>query len=368
MSLNLYVFDQSTLSPIGFLDVVTGLTWEERFADAGAFELWAPISEQNIAILQEDNLLWNGGDTAGLIEFKELTADDEDTQTIHVQGRLCECYLDFRTIYPAMIKTGKPSKIMRDLVTTHLISPTDTKRKIPNIQLDSNQTDYGTSISYQRTGSTVLIGCSDLGQAYAIGFKLKFLPSDKKFVFQVYQGTNRTMDQTSVTPVLFSSDLDDILESSYSHNKSDLRNFAYVAGEDSGSNRKVESVGNSSGLERRELFVDARDLQTENEDGTTISDSVYRAMLVERGKENLEDYKDIKSFSATLRTFGVTSYKYGTDFFLGDTVTVYDSRLKIKTNAMVTAAMMTYDESGEQLDLTFGYGQPTIATKLKRGI
>lgn len=368
MSLNLYVFSRDTLTPLGFLDVVTGLTWEERFADAGSFELWAPVNDQNIALLQEDNLLWNGGESVGMIEFKELTADDEDTQTIHIQGRMCECFLDFRTIYPAMIKTGKPSKIMRLLVENYLISPTDTKRKIPNIELDSDQTDYGSSISYQRTGSTVLIGCSDLGQAYAIGFRLKFLPKDKKLVFQVYQGTNRTMDQTAVTPILFSSDLDDILESTYSHNKSELRNFAYVAGEDSGSARKVESIGDSSGLDRRELFVDARDLQTENEDGSAISDSEYRAMLVERGKENLEDYKDIKSFSATLRTFGVTSYRYGTDFFLGDTVTVYDARLKVKTNAMVTAVMTTYDESGEQLDITFGYGQPTIATKLKRGI
>lgn len=366
--MNLYVFNQNTLEPIGFIDVITGLTWEEKFADAGSFELWAPLNDQNTSLLQEDNLLWKGGTSAGLIEFKELSVDDEGTQTIHVQGRLCECYLDFRTIYPALIKSGKPTKIMRDLVTNYLINPSDENRKIPNIQLESSPIDYGSSISYQRTGSTVLIGCSDLGQAYAIGFRLKFVPKDKVFIFQTYQGTNRTLDQSSNTPVLFSSDLDDILESSYSHNKLNYRNFAYVAGEDSGKNRKVKTIGNSSGLNRRELFVDARDLQTENDDGTTISDAEYESMLIERGKENLEDYKDIESFSATIRTFGVTGYTFGTDFFLGDSVTVYDSRLKIKTNAIVTSAVMTYDESGEQLDLTFGYSQPTIAAKLRRGI
>lgn len=365
MALQLYVFS-SDLTPIGFLDVVTGLTWEEKFADAGNFELWAPISDHNVSLLQEDNLLWNGGDSAGLIEFKELTVDDEGTQTIHVQGRLYECCLDFRTIYPALIKSGKPTVIMQELVKQYLISPMDSKRKIPNIVLDAQQVHYGDSISYQRTGDTVLIGCSDLGQAYAIGFKLKFVPKSKQLIFQLYKGTNRTMDQSNVPPVLFSSDLDDILESGYSHNKSDIRNFAYVAGEDSGSNRKVETIGSAEGIQRRELFVDARDLQSEKEDGSTISDSEYRAMLIERGKEDLEEYKEIEEFSATVRTYGVTSYRYGVDFFLGDTVTVYDSRLKIKTNAIVTAAMMTYDEDGERLDLTFGYSQPTIANKLRR--
>ena len=365
MKLNLYVFD-SSITPLGIIDGVPGLTWEEKFADAGSFELWCPLNSQNVELLQEDSLLWIGGESAGVVEFKELTSDEEGTETIHVQGRLAESYLDYRTIYPTVSMTGKISAILRKHVERNLINPTDMARKIPNIELASDQVPYGDSVSYQKTGDTVLLETSKLCEANALGFRLQFFPQLYKFVFRVYQGTDRTLDQSAVSPVLFSSDLDDILESSYSHNKSELRNFAYVAGEDSGTARKVQAVGSATGISRRELFVDARDLQSENEDGTAIPEAEYNAMLVERGKTSLEDYKDIESFSATLRTFGVTGYVYGVDFFLGDKVTVYDSRLKIRTNAVVTAVLQTYDEDGERMDITFGYEQPTIANKLKR--
>lgn len=365
MGLDLYVFS-SSITPLGVIDVVTGLTWLEKFSDAGNFELWCPLNDQNAEFLQEDNLLWIGGESAGVIEFKELTSDEEGTRTIHIQGRLAESYLDYRTIYPTVITTGTISDILRKNVYDNLINPTDTDRKIPLLELASDQTSYGSSTSYQKTGDTVLLEASRLCEANSLGFRVQFLPRQSKLVFRVYQGTDRTLGQSENDPVLFSSDLDDILESSYSHNKSESRNFAYVAGEDSGANRKVQTVGSASGLSRRELFVDARDLQSTKEDGTTISDTEYASMLTERGKTSLEDYKDIKSFSATLRTFGVTGYVYGTDFFLGDKVTVYDSRLKIRTDAVVTSVTKTFDENGERLDVTFGYEQPTLANKLKR--
>lgn len=561
MELNLYVFD-SSITPLGVIDVVTALTWEEKFADAGNFELWCPLNDQNAELLQEDNLLWTGGESAGVIEFKELTSDEEGTETIHIQGRLAESYLDYRTIYPTVSMTGKISDILRKQVENNLINPTDPARKIPNIKLASDQVAYGDSVSYQKTGDTVLLEASRLCEANSLGFRVQFLPRQHKFVFRVYQGTDRTLDQSVVNPVLFSSDLDDILESNYSHNKSELRNFAYVAGEDSGANRKIQTtcsgksalelkgftlleyiqatgnqytdlsvpatvntklvcdisydsvygddydwfvgnretsvnwllgycggkgcfwndsygydyagilslnertvltldlknlefssinekktinsivpstgnirlfIGNGSGfyksskckcfsvsiyennslthelvpvvqdstkipglydiigdrfyssltgtpfvsgpvsqeailsgLSRRELFVDARDLQSKRTDGTTIPEAEYNSMLIERGKTSLEDYKDIESFSATLRTFGVTGYVFGVDFFLGDKVTVYDSRLRVRTNAVVTSVLTTYDEDGERMDITFGYEQPTIANKLRR--
>lgn len=365
MGLDLYVFD-SSITPLGVIDVVTGLTWLEKFSDAGNFELWCPLNDQNTELLKEDNLLWIGGESAGVIEFKELTSDEDGTKTIHIQGRLAESYLDYRTIYPTVIMTGKISNILRRNVYNNLINPTDTSRKIPLIELASDQTAYGPSISYQKTGDTVLLETSRLCEANSLGFRVQFFPRQYKFIFRVYQGTDRTLDQSEVNPVLFSSDLDDILESNYSHNKSELRNFAYVAGEGSGTSRRVQTVGSAVGLSRRELFVDARDLQSEKTDGSTIPEAEYNSMLVERGKTSLEDYKDIESFSATLRTFGVTGYVYGVDFFLGDRVTVYDSKLKVRTNAMITEVMKTFDEDGERLDITFGYEQPTLANKLRR--
>lgn len=365
MDLNLYVFDNE-ITPLGVIDVVTGLTWEEKFADAGNFELWCPLNESNAALLKEDNIVWIGKDSAGIIEFKELAADENNTMTIHIQGRLAEAYLDYRTVYPRLEVTDKVGSVLRLLVYDTLIGPLDSSRKIPTLALAENQEPYGDSISYQQLGDTVLSEVSRLCEANSLGFRLKFYPYEQRFDFCVCRGTDHTVNQAENTPVLFSSDLEDILTSSYSHNKSDFRNVAYISGEGEGENRKTQQVGTAEGIFRRELYVDARDLQSEKEDGSSIPDLEYAAMLTERAKTTLEDYKDIETFSATIKTFGSMGYTYGTDFVLGDKVTVYDSRLKVQTDAIVTAVVYTYDEDGERIDLTFGYEQPTISAKLRR--
>lgn len=365
MKISLYVFDNS-ITLLGAVDVVTGLTWTEKFSDAGSFELWCPVNDHNAQLLREDNLLWAGGDTAGIIEFRELTSGEDGAQSIHLQGRLLTSLLDYRVVYPTLVASGTISQVMCQQVDTYLISPIDPKRKIPLLELDPNQQDLGPKVSYQKTGDTVLLESSKLGEANSLGFKVTFHPKDRKMVFRVYQGVDRTLDQSVVTPLLFASDLDDILSSNYSHNKSEMRNVAYVAGEDSGVNRKVREVGDFSGISRRELFVDARDIQTELEPGSTLPEEEYYSMLDERGRTSLEDYKDIETFSATLRTHGVTTYQYGKDYFLGDRVTIYDRKLKVKTNALITEVTTTWDENGKVLDVAFGYEQPTIANKLRR--
>lgn len=365
MGVDVYVFNNK-FALLGMVNIITGLSWNETFADAGSFELWCALTDQNISILQKDNLVWIKGDSAGVIEIRELSVDDSGIETLHIQGRLAECYLSYRTVYPAVSKSGKVSTVLREMVEKNITSPTDSDRKISCIELATDQVEYGESISYQQTGETVLKTLTDLCGIYSLGFRLQFLPKEQKFVFRVYQGTNRSINQSSVIPVVFSTDLDEILDSSYVYNQTDYCNFAYSAGEDSGSNRKVVTIGSASGLERRELFVDARDIQSEKEDGTTISATEYNDMLKERGNSKLEEHKVVQEFSANVRTFGNTGYIYGTDYFLGDTVTVYDRRLKVQLDAQVTSVTTSYDEEGEHLEVTFGYGQPTIADKLRR--
>lgn len=365
MELNLYIFDNS-INPLGIIDVVTGLTWEEKFADVGNFELWCPLNAHTVDLLQPGNLLWIGGDTAGVLEFKELV-HDETGQTIHVQGRLAESYLDYRTVYPKIAVTDKVSNVLQLIVNSTLISPTDSARQIGTVKLDGEQLELGDSISYQKQGGSVLTEIINLCEANALGFQLKFLPREKQFVFKIKQGTNHSIDQTENEPVLFSSELDDILESDYQINQSDLKNTAYVAGEDSGESRKMVSVGTSTGLNRREIFVDARDLQSKTEN-STIPEAEYVFMLYERGKTKLAEYPEVESFSATVRTFGTVGYTYGTDFTLGDTITVYDSQLKVKTDAIVNSVIRSFDEDGEHLELVLGYEQPTLASKLKKEV
>lgn len=119
-----------------------------------------------------------------------------------------------------------------------------------------------------------------------------------------------------------------------------------------------------SGMARRELFIDARDLQTES-DGKTLTISEYRELMRTRGVEKLADCPLAQSFESVVRTYNPT-YEYGADYYNGDTITVIDERLGLTVNAVVESAQRSVSCEGESLTLTFGYSTPTLYEKLRR--
>lgn len=119
-----------------------------------------------------------------------------------------------------------------------------------------------------------------------------------------------------------------------------------------------------TGLARRELYVDARDLQSETGE-TALTAAEYAALLTARGREKLAAAPLRRAFSAEVRTLSPT-YIYGEDFVLGDTVTVTDERLGVSADAVVTAARHTVGENGRTLTLTFGAAPPTLHEVLRK--
>lgn len=120
-----------------------------------------------------------------------------------------------------------------------------------------------------------------------------------------------------------------------------------------------------TGLSRREIFIDARDLQSDADPEKPLAPEEYTALLINRGQQKLAENQLVRSFSADVRTYDPT-YAHGDDFQLGDTITVTDERLGITIDAVAQAVERSVSKQGETLTLALGYGQPTIFDKLKR--
>ena len=171
--------------------------------------------------------------------------------------------------------------------------------------------------------------------------------------------------------VIFSTELEDILTSSYYTNNQDEKTLAYVAGQGEGSERAYIISGNnaSQGFGRKELYVDARDIQSKitNDDGTIteMTTHEYNELLNDRGVEKLADCDLIESFEAKMRMNG--QYIYGIDYFKGDKVIVEDADLGVQVFAKITEVNENYDDEYE-LEITFGYSYPTLIQKIKRQI
>lgn len=144
--------------------------------------------------------------------------------------------------------------------------------------------------------------------------------------------------QTENPYVVFSPKFENIANSNYLESKKEYKNVALVAGEGEGAERKTTSVGEGSGLERRELFVDARDISTTTEDNVTLSDEEYKKQLAQRGDEKLAESVAAQSFEGQVEM--TKMFEYGKDFFIGDIVQIaneYGMESRARISEIVTA-------------------------------
>lgn len=116
---------------------------------------------------------------------------------------------------------------------------------------------------------------------------------------------------------------------------------------------------------RRELYIDARDLQSDSGTGSPMSPEEYAAALATRGREKLAGRQLVQSFAAEVRGRGAT-YTLGEDYHLGDTITVADGTLGVTVDAVVQGVTRSVSRAGESMELALGYGQPTAYDILKR--
>ena len=368
-----FKIDNNTFENIGEVNQCSSLIWPDKFNGYASFELWAPITDENSEYFKKGNILWCGGDNAAVIEIVKSTIDDKGTKTFNVKGRTLEMLLTTRIIWGTYNASNKyASTIMYEIVNQNCVNPTNTSRKIPYLECAEDK-QLGGKMSIQKTGGEVYDVLTTIASNKDLGFNVLFRPKEKKLIFEVVAGVDRTIEQNEVDPVEFSTDLEDILSSSYYTNNQDEKSVAFIQGEGVGTSRISQISGNNEleGFNRKELYVDARDIQSEftNEDGTTttLTPEEYDAALVNRGNDKLAECKTTETFEAQIRVFGDVQYEFGVDYNKGDKVTVRDKQLGVVVSARITEVEEDFDDE-YALVLTFGYSYPTLMQKVKQQI
>lgn len=372
IQITVFKLTKDTFEPLGDITEYTCLLWPDAFNGYASFELWAPITENNKDFIKQGNIIWCGGENAAVIESIKSIVGDDNEKTYNVKGRTIEKYLMDRIVWGGFVASGNASTIMYKMVDVCAINPINPKRKIPWL-VNAEDNKIGKKISkYQKTGGSVYDALDTLASESDIGFSILFDARNKKLIFKVSAGIDRTQDNTEGNdPVVFSTELEDLLSSSYYTNNQDEKTVALVQGEESDEERRSVVVGDNDadGFDRKELYVDARDLQSEiiNDDGTKtiFTDEEYLETLSQRGNEKLSEYVATETFEAQIRQFGDIQYVFGVDYVKGDKVTVIDEQLGIMVSARITNVEEQFDDE-YSLVLTFGYSFPTVLKKVKR--
>lgn len=380
VQLNVFqIDDDGNFANIGEVNQYTSLEWTKCYNEYGEFKLKAPITPENLELLKEGNVLWIREDDAMLIQIVKQDDNSDGTREFEVEGRSLVCLFETRCLWDSVnYESQYASTIMYDIVNKNCVNPSLTKRKIPFLT-NAEDAQIGGQISYQKTGESVYEALCEIAETSGLGFRIKFDPYNKKFVFEAYMGTNRTINQSTVPFVEFSTEVDDILESSFYHNAQDYRNVAWVWGEkmdpdDENWQPQVKhETGdiNLAGFKRKELFVDAdnvdRVIEDDNGDEIVLSEAAYKDLLTQRGKEELGENPLSETMEASIRQFGMVQNELDKDYFLGDTVTITDTIMRVRVDAQITA--YTYNITNDfTIDMTFGYGYPTLMQAVRRTI
>lgn len=401
--MNLYVFDRN-LNFIGVVDTFTSLQWNRRYFKCGDFELQCPLTTDNLTLLVKGNIIWKQGDNeAGYIIYRDLKQDDSGLETLDIKGDFITGYLKQRIVWNQVNMTDTVENIMRTLVNQNCIAPSDPTRIIQNLALaDLKSLSYQTT--YQQSKHANLDDeIESLSSLSGLGHRITFNPKTKQLQFEVYSGIDRTVHQSVISPCIFSKEFENVLEQEYSESLDNYKNVCLVDGtftyqvttpkfkedgtveKDDKGNVEYETkdetmpvstkIGNSSGLDRYETFLDSNsssEIDSGNKDSsgndvkTYLSQSDFLSVLASDGTTELAQYVESKSFDSKININSNVEYK--TDFDLGDIVTCRSKKWGITIDARITEIQELYEEQGFQVNVIFGDAVPTLVDKIKRKV
>ena len=344
-------------------DSFSSLLWDIEYYKCGEFEVYIAASPRNIETFQTGRIIGRDDDKEhfGLIESVELETDSEDGDYLIVKGRFLMCLLERRIIYPTLNFTSQTSYgtiVQKAVENNALISG---NRLIPGLKLGEIQGTCWSQttklqVSYENLMEWVYTICEKIGGTANIRLS-KTNNEQYKMIFELSQGTDRSILQEINPHIIFSDRYNNLLSFTYFTDTSVKKNYAYVLGKGEGEKRKrtIYFEGSEpSSLDRYEVYVDAKDISDEEQvDNETrpLSDVEYSELLKEKGKQNLVP---ITMKSESQIAVQSTQFQYGVEYFVGDFVTVEHHRFGIRqTKIQLVGMIESFDRNGRNLTPTF---------------
>lgn len=382
------------------IDGYSSLQLERNYHDVGNIEIH--LNEHIHGNIDKDYIVTLGDSThkAGIIRSKEIELDEsgKSSEEWTLKGPTLQGLMKQRITVPPKGKshdriTDKAETVMKHYVERNFINPDDNKRKIDRLVIAPDK-GRGKKITHESRYKNVADELADISKETGLGWIVYIDFSRRKFVFDVVEGLDLTQGNTEGNnPVFFSPDFGTIKGQSFSDSDLELANYGYVGGQGEGEDRKIVEIGESTGMNRYESFIDARDVGESDDDEEDKSEEDIEKELTERGKKKLAEQAnelslDAEIISPTTRTayewqhdgylqpvqpYGhyerkeqqVTAFVYERDFDLGDIVPVYNRNWGVTMNARITKMKEIHEPGGFRLEATWGKERPTLISKIR---
>ena len=362
----------SAMDVLGEIDDYESMFFTRSWHGVGSIELRMNRHKRYADQLLKDNLILVGNDLnkVFIIKHREIELDQEGkvTENWIIKGYSLKSIVAGRVTIPPPQSAydsanGSYESVMKHYIDNHLVNPIDLDRKVNHLVIAASS-ERGGQTSYSSRFKNLADEMYALSLASGLGWEISIDLDNKQWIFDVVEGKDLTQKQSQNPPVIFSPQFEAVESMSYVQSDLNYKNFAYIAGQGEGVNRRVVTVGNASGLDRYEIFIDARDVAEVDDDENPIPEHIIVQKLTERGQQQLNEFLQEEYLESQILTH--SPFKYEKDYNLGDVVTVQNLDWGATLDTRITEIKEIYEVDGFKIEATFGNKQPTLIQKIKQ--
>lgn len=347
--MNVYILNTS-LEIIEIIDDYYSLIWASRYCEIGEFEIELPIDyNTNPAIELGNFVVIPSSDIVMIIEEKK-TSFDLDKETILVSGESTESFLKRRWFEGPKNVNGSVESYLYGTVLSTFVNNPVTARNISILSGTELATNYPLPNYITQIGiGSIYDFFTSMCKATGMGYKIVWLQDSAELAFIVYRGVDRSTEQSTVPPVIFAREFDNIISAEYVDSEKDVVNIVKVFTDD----LVFDSVDvwwlglpappllpEPAGLERYESVLELsidRNIDPEN----PLGDLEVQSIIYTKGMEVIHNNSPRKLIDGDFDISG--NFKYGVDFFMGDVIQVYFNG--VDTPARVVELIQSYSNN-----------------------
>lgn len=375
----------------GIITNYESLIFIRNFYECGTFELTINKNKANTDKLIKDNfLIINKNDEKVLVIDEVICFSNQNAKTLKVIGTCIKGITKRRIIatsgYDRITET-EAENIQKHYVRNHLVeshfirnneeSTRTPERDISWLKIATSQ-NRGIRSVWQARLTNLHDELKHISEDTELGWKIYLDRNEKCFYFDSIEGIDRTVNQISNPTthkmlshkthqelqeythkqlqgiikhpyIIFSEKKKNLLNAKVTDDDSNYKNVGYVAGSGENEDRLISVIGNETGFNRREVFLDLNNIDDPDE-------------LISEGQKSLNEYKIVQSIEGNIRE--IPNMEYEKNWNLGDLVTVESNG--IYEDKRIIQVKEIYERNSITIEVGFGDKIPSLADKLKR--
>jgi len=331
----LFFFDKE-LNMIGIVDYFISLRWRRKYFEAGEFEIVLPVNDYVMHIIRKNVLVMRNNYTeAGTIETIEFSDNGTDEELI-ISGRFLSSLLERRIVKSKINFSGNTIEGMNTIVNA--MTPLTEQWETEAVTMTSPHIDF--QVSYKNVYEYL---CK-LAEYSNIGFRVVPNVDSKVYMFEAWEGKDRTSEQSINEQYSFSDDNYNIEQGKLVMSEKTKVNYVLVGGQGEDTNRVLVTVDEGiTGFDRYEVFSDQKSLTK-----GSLSDNDYKAKLRSVGEGKLSDG------TFQLEVTALVQQDYKEKWNLGDIVNIKKEKWGVYTTYRIIEVEETIEDGKKTIYPTFG--------------